>query len=649
MPKIDKRRLVGAGSLPEQFRVLEFEVKQTRAADDNQPALYELAVSTESEIERWYGVEVLEHSKAAIDMTRLKRGAAVLVDHRGDQVGVVEQARLDDDKVLRAEIRFSRSARGQEIERDVADGIRQSVSVGYFVKKAKLVETRAGGVDVWKITRWQPAEVSIVSVPADVMAGVGRSESQGRECPVELEHEETRAMKKVLGDNGAVIEVDDSDPRPAVREQATVGADAETKRAEGIRALCKGAGMMERAQDLIASPLTVEQVAQRIEAARATIGVAQPSAEQVVAALDAKSRKKYSYHRALKNAWAALEGKGKLDGVEGEMHAELERNWPTGATRKGTLLIPMDLRTEDERLELMYQRTATSFGAAKGVETVFQQYGQLIDMLRNRTKVIQAGATVMTGLTGPVGFPKLTGGPTVEWASEDPAAGTTQSDLAWGLVQLAGKTLRGLVGFTRQFMAQSSVDAEGVTRSELSFGHSLAIDKGSIHGIGSGGQPQGVYRLSGVNTETFAGTPTYLDLINMITSIFADNADVNNMRWLMTPEMAGRLAQIPRFTNTDTPLWEGNFSEGSVLGYKSSTTNQISKTMLGLIDTGSTQHGIIFGNWAELLIGLFGALDLLLDPYTAADKQIIKVHSYQMADVVAKHAESFCVSSGATP
>ena len=112
--------------------------------NDEKGPLFEVAISSETEIERWFGIEVLDHSRGAVDLTRLRNGAAVIVDHRGDQVGVVEpdSARVDDDRVLRARLRFSRSTRGSEIEQDVVDGIRRSVSVGYFIRDAKLVETR---------------------------------------------------------------------------------------------------------------------------------------------------------------------------------------------------------------------------------------------------------------------------------------------------------------------------------------------------------------------------------------------------------------------------------------------------------------------------------------------------------------------------
>src|SRR6267142_4549323 len=64
--------------------------------------------------------EVLDHSTQSVNLKRFTSGAAnVLEEHRGAPVGVIESARLDDDKVLRAIIRFSRSDRAQEVQQDI--------------------------------------------------------------------------------------------------------------------------------------------------------------------------------------------------------------------------------------------------------------------------------------------------------------------------------------------------------------------------------------------------------------------------------------------------------------------------------------------------------------------------------------------------
>ena len=136
----------------------------------------EIAFSSEAEVRRYWGVEVLSHDPSAVVLDRLRGGAPLLVNHdTADQVGVIESVSIDPDRRGRAVVRFGRSARAQEIFDDVQDGIRKHISVGYAIHDATLTETR-GDDEVWTATRWEPFEVSIVPVPADISVGVGRSQ-----------------------------------------------------------------------------------------------------------------------------------------------------------------------------------------------------------------------------------------------------------------------------------------------------------------------------------------------------------------------------------------------------------------------------------------------------------------------------------------
>jgi hypothetical protein len=82
---------------------------KTRAIDEEKRTV-ELAFSSETPVERTFGFEVLDHSEGSVDLQRLNGGAALLVNHNlDDQVGVVESARVDDDKVGRATVRFGNS------------------------------------------------------------------------------------------------------------------------------------------------------------------------------------------------------------------------------------------------------------------------------------------------------------------------------------------------------------------------------------------------------------------------------------------------------------------------------------------------------------------------------------------------------------
>ncbi|WP_205855299.1 HK97 family phage prohead protease, partial [Pseudomonas viridiflava] len=86
----------------------------------------------------------------------------------------VERAWLDDDRKLRALVRFSKGQGASEVWEDVVDGIRRNISVGYDPQDAQLERTE-GDLKYYRITRWEPCEVSIVSIPADPTVGVGRS------------------------------------------------------------------------------------------------------------------------------------------------------------------------------------------------------------------------------------------------------------------------------------------------------------------------------------------------------------------------------------------------------------------------------------------------------------------------------------------
>ena len=160
---------------------------QIRSEDINtEKRTLELSFSSEEPVERYFGLEILDHTRTSVDMSRLNNGAPLLVGHdTKDQVGVVESAKVDTtEKKGRATVRFGNSVRANEIFQDVVDGIRKNVSVGYIIKKVK--EYQEEGKDIVRAMRWQPMEISLVGVPADNTVGVGRSDE---EVEVEIEKE----------------------------------------------------------------------------------------------------------------------------------------------------------------------------------------------------------------------------------------------------------------------------------------------------------------------------------------------------------------------------------------------------------------------------------------------------------------------------
>lgn len=146
-----------------------------RAGIDEEARTVWLSIASERPYERWWGIEILDHSPGSIRDERLRSGAPLLVGHdTSDQVGVVEKFEITANKRLRILARFSRSSRAEEIWRDVLDGIRRNTSVGYVIHDLRL-EKSENGVNTYRVTDWEPLEGSLVAVPADPSVGLGRN------------------------------------------------------------------------------------------------------------------------------------------------------------------------------------------------------------------------------------------------------------------------------------------------------------------------------------------------------------------------------------------------------------------------------------------------------------------------------------------
>jgi HK97 family phage major capsid protein len=352
--------------------------------------------------------------------------------------------------------------------------------------------------------------------------------------------------------------------------------------------------------------------------------------------LSAREAKDYSYVRAIAAALARAEGQA-VSGFEVDISQDIERGMPANVKRNGGIFVPLTL----QRAPIAESLYNTS---GKGASTVFTQAGDFIEMLRNASVAVGLGARVMNGLTGPISFPKQTGGASAYWMAENDSTNVTASNAALGAVSLSPKTLQGTTAFSRQLMAQSSLDVEAFIRQDLAAAHALAWDLAVLHGTGNSNQPSGIYVASDVNSVAFGGVPTYALLIDMITEVLKDNALGGSLAFATTPGLAGKMAKTVIAASTDTRmLWDGKLNEGVVAGYRAIASNQVS-AVLG----GGAEQGLIFGNWADVMIGNFGSMELVVDPYALKKQGMIEVTSFQLCDIALRRGQSFTKATGVT-
>lgn len=560
-----------------------------------------IAISSEEPVERGFGKEILDHAEGSIDLEFARSGRMpLLLDHDPrQQIGVVEDVEIDSaTRRLRGTVRFGKGALASEIYADVIDDIRGNISVGYAVNKMDRE-----GSDSYRVSSWTPMEVSVVSIPADRTVGVGRSaedDLQNRTPATPIT--ETTMTDQVKIDVEAVKA---EAARAAAKETAEIYrlASKHNKRDLADEAVSKGVSLAEfRGQllDVIGSkPLDDSD-----------IGLSQKEVRQ------------FSLMRAIR-AMANPSDRSAMAAAEFEFEAAAEAAKRDGVDPQG-LYIPADVRRAWSKRDLN-----TSDDSAMIAEDY--RGGAFIDVLRNASSVMQAGATMLTGLVGDVKIPKKTAASTGGWISTEGGA-SSESEPTFGQVTMSPKTVGAFTDITRLMMMQSSLDIEALVRNDLSTGIALAIDNGALQGSGSSGQPTGIKNTSGINAPTSfaAANPTFAEVVAMETAVAEDNALMGNLAYILPAGMYGALKTTVRDSGSGLFVVEPG---GNINGYRAVVSNQV------------TAGDLYFGNFSDLLIGMYGGLDITVDPYTASTSGTVRIVALQTVDVAVRHAVSFAFNN----
>jgi len=515
-----------------------------------------MSISSEAPVQRSYGDEVLDHKPESIDLSFINSGRApLLLDHDPEkQIGVIESVSLDASaRKLRATVRFSKNALASEVYSDVADNIRGNVSIGYSI--AKMVKENNGAI--YRATSWRPMEASIVSIPADVTVGVGRSDA---------------------------TVTSEAEPQGLIETPAQV-APKETKMENSVNVAVESRAFDAPVQQDVGLNQTEIK---RFSLMRALRALANPT------------------DRALQKEAA----------FEFECSEAAQRAF--GQSAQG-ILVPADVLRQWNKRDLNTTDDAGLVGQNFRPDA-------FVDALRNASSVMQAGATMLTGLQGNVKIPKKSATSSGGWFAEGSAA--SESEATFTSITMSPKTVGAFTDVTRNLMMQGSPDVESLIRNDLAASLAIAIDLGALSGSGSSGQPTGIRATSGINTKDFAATnPTFAEIVGMETEVAADNALRGNLAYIINAAMAGAL----KTTAKDSGSGLFVLQNGEMNGYRTIVSNQAA--------TGDAY----FGNFADLLIGMWGGLDILVDPYTSSTTGTVRIVAMQSVDVAVRHAVSFCL------
>ncbi|RYF11755.1 MAG: phage major capsid protein [Oxalobacteraceae bacterium] len=609
--------------------------------------------SSEEPVERWFGLEVLSHAPEAVDLSRMNGGANALFNHNvDDYVGVVESAYIGDDKRGYCEVRFGEGEQASEVMRDVRGGILRNVSFGYQINDLILSRQGEGGADSeYTATSWQPFEVSFVTIPADPTVGVGRS---AETCENErLKELVAKADHRALEQNAPVPVVEPTPVEPTPVEPAPIQIEvienkpaapsaneesrkmelnreevlkAERERMKLIEALCDRHDMKDESRSLINEGKTIEEaralVLEKL-ASRHQHPVGTVSGE---IGLSKKEKRDYSFMNVIR-AQMFPNDKGYQEAAAMEKEASDAVRKLTGKQSRG-YIVPLDVLL-DKRAGEAPQQVAQAPLGGNLVSHVLQPQS-FIDLLRNRSALVNSGVQTLTGLSGGIDMPRKIQASTAWWVGE--GQDVPLSDMLFDQVSMSPKTVGDYVEYTRRLMLQSSLDIEAMIRSDIAETIALEIDRAALYGTGSGNMPRGLKNQTGISIVPNGGaTPTWAQIVAMESAITASNADIGTMKYLFGAALGGTLKTVPK-GNAGFPIYLLG-DDGRLNGYEKTTTNQVAP------------NDIFFGVWSNMIMGFFSGLDILVDPYSKATSGNVRVVAMQDCDIAIRQPKAFAMST----
>jgi HK97 family phage major capsid protein len=368
-----------------------------------------------------------------------------------------------------------------------------------------------------------------------------------------------------------------------------------------------------------------------------------------------KEKGKYSLTRAIAAAVGERMGDAaawKDAGFEREVSKAIGQR--SGKTTAG-LFMPTNLRFYAQRAADYSFGTGTGLSATSGGSNMVATNllaGSFIDLLRNKARVLAMGAQMLSGLVGNVDIPRQKAAGQTYWVGEGGAL--TQTGGQFDKVSLSPKHIGALSVITRNMLQQSTPDIEMMVRSDMLQTIALGVDAAALYGTGSSFQPLGIANQSGIGSVlggTNGGALTIDNLIDLETFVASNNADDGALAYLTNAKAVGALKKLKSTTGeylwSNSPLGQRSGTPGEINGYTVARTNQARSSLAK--GTGTNLSEVYFGDWSQVIVGEWGVVEILPNPYAAGIYEAggVELRVLQSLDIGVRHPQSFAVMSDA--
>lgn len=600
------------------------EIRLDRDPTDLKGGSAPVTISTDTPIpverEGYQYWETLSHAPEAVDLSN--QPLPLLEGHQVEPVpiGVIGALRLEGGR-LRGQLTMGQTTRARELWKDIRAGVIRAVSIGY-----EILAQRPAGENEVLVTRWRPYETSLVGVPADAQTGIYRSKGRATMPDENTTSEPTEAPEQpTITTRGVRGGLSPSAKKERTRVQS-IGqlANIHGKTGLGMRAVTEGWSIDKFRQAVLdeyeaedGGDIDIGPPLSAVSGTRGRLG------------LSHREMGEYSLLRALR---VMSQPGAPRHGLEFDISQDLERS--SGKTTAG-ILVPM------EALTIQRGKRVVTTGPGVGGELVptIQRDDLFIDALRARSEVLQR-ATVLQGLVGTVTIPAKQTPAATGWYNLDHTDSIAEDSFTTREVTLSANSVAALSTMSHDVFVQSSMDVEALIRDDLAAGIAVEIDRVTYQGTGTGNQPTGLLTLAGTQNNFGTGTtPDLADIVGLESALAGANALMGTLGYVSDPATSALMKQAFIDTGSGITLWSGSAVDGNMNGYGAFSTNNL------------PAESVLFLNWSDVLVGMWGQIELLTDPFRGADgnnfvRGSVSVRAIADIDVQVRHALSVASLTG---
>ena len=521
---------------------------------------------------------------------------------------IIDQERMDV-------IRLGTSTQLQrETLEQIRNGILSNISIGYSIRSMDEQEEKIEGRSVYRVAT-RIMEISLVSVPADTSVGVNRAK---------VIQEPSKQDVKTMENQEAVEQVSARDIEKALAERSKTNKE--------ILALAARHNKRDLGEEAIGRNTSLEEfrgiLLEQIES-KPLDSAAEPVMKPV------EEKRNYSFLRALN---AASRGDWSGAGFEAEMSQEVANK--RGKQPQG-FYVP-DFAWRDYGIEQKRELTVGTNASGGFFAPSVQLANEFVEALRARLILSDMGMRIMSGLNTKVQIPKISAGASAAFVAESGDVGDQTQTTAQ--ITMVGRTLGARTDVSRLLLLESDPSIEQIVRDDLLNAVANKIEDVAIEG-GASNEPTGITQTSGIGSVAIAtngGPPTWAMVTDLVKEVEVDNAALNaaTLGFITNPKAKSKMANTVRVSSTDSHMIL-NDPYDSIYGYRLGiSTNVPSDLTKGT--TSGTCSAIIFGDYSQLMLGIFGGgPDVLVDPYTNSASGSVRIVVHQEVDVAVRHAQSF--------